>query len=139
MNSDTSYLINLSKDKNENEKEFQEAWNNKDWNKIWMCTHICCLNIIKSWYKKHNVIIPDDELLEKVTDSVAYCMKFFRKGVRPEKLSSYTYLRCLRHIIDKKEIEKVKNETYFLYDASGKQLEIGEHYDTYFDEEGDDE
>lgn len=138
MSNEIANLINLSQPKDENEKEFQEAWDRKDWDKIWMCTHICCLNIIKSWYKKHNVIIPDEDLFEKVTDSTAYCMKFFKKGVRPEKLSSYTYLRCIRYIIDKKEIEQVRNETHFLYDETGKQLEIGEYYDDYF-KEGEEE
>ena len=135
----TTYLINTIIDKKENESNFQKAYDEKDTEKMWMSVFYACSNICKSIYRRRNVIIPDDELYEKIIDSTAYVMKFvLNRGVRPEKLSSYCYLRCLRFINDKKEIERNKNETQFLYDSDGRQLEVGEHYDTYF-EEGDDE
>lgn len=134
-NSGISVLLSNKIDKNENEEKFQKAYDEKDTDGMWFSVFAACSNICKSIYRRRNVIIPDDELYEKITDSTAYCMKFIlNRGVRPEKLSSYCYLRCLRFINDKKEIEKNKNETQFLYDAEGKQLEIGEWYDTYFEE-----
>lgn len=98
-------------DKNENEDMFQKAWDNNDWDTIWLCTFRCCNNIIKSIYKKRQVIIPNDELLEKVTDATAYCIRFFKKGIKPEKLSSYNYLRCLRFIQNPKDVWYEKNIT----------------------------
>lgn len=129
-NSGISYLINKTIDKNENESNFQKAYDEKDIEKMWMSIFYACSNICKSIYRRRNVIIPDDELYEKIIDSTAYCMKFvLNRGVRPEKLSSYCYLRCLRFINDKKEIERNKNETQFLYDSDGRQLEVGEWID----------
>ena len=130
-------LSNINKE--ENEALFQKAYDENDTDTMWLCVFRCNNNIIKSMYKKRGVIISDEELLEKVTDATLYVMKFIlTKGVRPTRLSSYNYLRCLREVNNKKEIEKNKNETHFLYDESGKQLEIGEWYDDYF-EEGEEE
>ena len=122
-------LLSNKINKNENEEMFQKAWDNNDWDTIWLCTFRCCNNVAKSIYRRRNVIIPDEDFLEKITDATAYCVKFFKKGVRPNKLSSYTYLRVLRYINDKKEIEISKNETQFLYDEEGRQLEVGEWID----------
>ena len=116
VNGTNNYLINIQADKNEIEDSFQKAYDNNDWNTMWMCVHQACLNIAKSMYKKRGVIIDDDELLEKVIDASAYVMKFVKKGVRPDKLSSYCYLRVLRYVNDKKEIERNQNESQFPLD-----------------------
>ena len=114
VNGTNNYLINIQADKNEIEDSFQKAYDNNDWNTMWMCVHQACLNIAKSMYKKRGVIIDDDELLEKVIDASAYVMKFVKKGVRPDKLSSYCYLRVLRYVNE--EIERNQNESQFPLD-----------------------
>ena len=117
-------------DKNENEDTFQKAWDDDDWNTIWLCTFRCCNNITKSIYKRRNVIIPNDELLEKVTDATAYCIRFFKKGVRPEKLSSYCYLRCLRFIQNPKDMWYEMNVTQMPRDnyKENVDMEIEDDY-----------
>ena len=120
-------LSNINK--NTNEEMFQKAWDNNDWDTIWLCTFRCCNNITKSIYKRRGVIIPDEDLLAIVTDATAYCIKFFKKGVRPNKLSSYTFLRCRRYIDDPKDrqwnekISEISVEDYLNYKD---KLEIGE-------------
>lgn len=111
---ENNYLINKTIDKNENEINFQKAYSEGNTDEMWMAVFYACSNIAKSIYRRRNVIIPDDELYEKIVDSTAYCMKFIlNRGVRPEKLSSYCYLRVLRFVNDKKEIERNQNETYW--------------------------
>lgn len=114
----TEYLINLQMDTKENEASFQsnydlwkETQNKHYWNEIWMSVYIACLNICKKIYKSRHVIIEDEELVAKATDSAAYVMKFINKGVRPEKLSSYCYFRCLRSIQSPKDVWYEKNVT----------------------------
>lgn len=114
----TDYLINLQKDAKENEASFQsnyDLWqktqNKRNWDEMWMSVYITCLNICKKIYKSRKVIIEDEELVAKATDSAAYVMKFINKGVRPEKLSSYCYLRCLRFIQNPKDMWYEMNVT----------------------------
>jgi hypothetical protein len=113
-----SNLINLQKDAKENEASFQsnyDLWqktqNKRNWDEMWMSVYITCLNICKKIYKSRKVIIEDEELVAKATDSAAYVMKFVRKGVRPDKLSSYCYLRCLRFIQNPKDVWYETNVT----------------------------
>lgn len=99
-------------DKNENETLFQKACKENNSNKMWECVFRCNYNIMKSIYKKRQVIIDDELLLEKTTDATIYVMKFIlEKGVKPEKLSSYNYLRCLRFIQNPKDVWYDKNIT----------------------------
>lgn len=95
----------------QNEANFQEAYN--DWNinkdkasydKMWFSVQFACGNIAKSIYTKRNIIIPDEDLEEIILDSTMYVMKFINKGVRPDKLSSYCYLRVLRFINEPKKV-----------------------------------
>lgn len=118
MTKSTDYLINLQKDAKENEASFQsnyDLWqktqNKRNWDNMWMSVYITCLNICKKIYKSRKVIIEDEELVAKATDSAAYVMKFINKGVRPEKLSSYCYLRCLRFIQNPKDMWYEMNVT----------------------------
>lgn len=127
-----NYLISLQADKKQNESDFQEAYDKRDVNKMWWCVYITCLNIAKNIYKKRGVIIPNERLLEVAIDGAAYCMKFvLGKNVRPEKLSSYCFLRVRRFIDDPKVVKQEKFETSFLYDKDGHQLDVGEYYDKY--------
>lgn len=106
------YLLTLQVDKKQNEKDFQKAWEEHNVDKMWWCVYNTCLNIAKSIYKSRGVIVPNEVLLEKAIDGASYCLKFIlEKNVRPEKLSSYCYLRVLRFIQDPKEVWYEKNVT----------------------------
>ena len=100
----------------QNEANFQEAYNdwsaNKDkasYDKMWFSVQFACGNIAKSIYTKRNIIIPDEDLEEIILDSTMYVMKFINKGVRPDKLSSYCYLRVRRFIDEPKKVWYDKN------------------------------
>lgn len=100
----------------QNEARFQEAydcWNkNKDkasYDIIWFSIQFACENIAKSIYTKRNVIISDEDLEEIILDSTMYVMKFINKGVHPNKLSSYCYLRVLRTIQAPKKVWEDRN------------------------------
>ena len=95
----------------QNEARFQEAYNdwstNKDkasYDKMWFSIQFACGNIAKSIYTKRNIIVPDEDLEEIILDSTMYVMKFINKGVRPDKLSSYCYLRVRRFIDEPKKV-----------------------------------
>ena len=95
----------------QNEARFQEAYNdwskNKDkasYDKMWFSVQFACGNIAKSIYTKRNVIISDEDLEEIILDSTMYVMKFINKGVRPDKLSSYCYLRVRRFVDEPKKV-----------------------------------
>lgn len=102
----------------QNEARFQEAYDSwslakenndqkgiKDaYDIIWFSIQFACGNIAKSIYTKRNVIISDEDLEEIILDSTMYVMKFINKGVRPDKLSSYCYLRVRRFIDEPKKI-----------------------------------
>lgn len=139
MNDYENYLINLQADKKQNESDFQEAYDKHDTQKMWWCVYIVCLNIAKSIYKRRGVIVPNERLLEVAIDGTAYCMKFvLEKGVRPEKLSSYCFLRVRRFIDDPKVVKQEKFEVPFLYDSEGRQIEF-EDTRSYYTYEVDDE
>lgn len=102
----------------QNEANFQEAydcWNkNKDkasYDKMWFNVQFACENIAKSIYTKRNIIVPDEDLEEVILDSTMYVMKFINKGVRPDKLSSYCYLRVRRFIDEPKKVWYDQNMT----------------------------
>ena len=100
----------------QNEANFQEAYNdwsaNKDkasYDKMWFSIQFACENIAKSIYTKRNIIVPDEDLEEIILDSTMYVMKFINKGVHPDKLSSYCYLRVRRFIDEPKKVWYNKN------------------------------
>ena len=102
----------------QNEARFQEAYNdwsaNKDkasYDKMWFSVQFACENIAKSIYTKRNIIVPDEDLEEIILDSTMYVMKFINKGVRPDKLSSYCYLRVRRFIDEPKKVWYDQNMT----------------------------
>lgn len=102
----------------QNEAIFQEAYSdwitNKDkasYDKMWFSVQFACGNIAKSIYTKRNVIVPDEDLEEIILDSTMYIMKFINKGVRPNKLSSYCYLRVRRFIDEPKKVWYDQNMT----------------------------
>lgn len=107
----------------QNEARFQTAYD--EWNKakenhdpdgakdayetIWFSIQFACGNIAKSIYTKRNVIVPDEDLEEIILDSTMYVMKFINKGIHPDKLSSYCYLRVLRTIQAPKKVWEDQN------------------------------
>ena len=109
----------------QNEKDFQTAFDQGDWEKMWWCVFYTCQNIAKSIYKKRNVIVEEEELYDVIIDGAAYCMKFIKKGVRPEKLSSYCFLRVRRFIDNPKKVWEEQNITQFPVDNNGKEIEYG--------------
>jgi len=120
----------------QNEARFQEAYDdwarskeNKDvdmlknsYDTIWLSVQFACENIAKAIYTKRNVIVSNDELSGIVIDSTIYVMKFINKGVRPNKLSSYCYLRVRRFIDEPKKVWADKNIIQF---PVGKEIEDG--------------
>ena len=102
----------------QNEARFQEAYDcwslakeNNDqkgikdaYDIIWFSIQFACENIAKSIYTKRNVIISDEDLEEIILDSTMYVMKFINKGVHPDKLSSYCYLRVRRFVDEPKKV-----------------------------------
>lgn len=129
----TDYLINLQKDAKENEASFQsnydlwlQAKSKKYWDEMWMAVYITCLNICKKIYTSRKVIIEDEDLVAKAVDSAAYVMEFITRGVRPSKLSSYCYLRCLKFIQAPKDVWYEKNVTQMPQDKykDGVDMEI---------------
>mgnify|MGYP003301491361 CR=1 FL=1 len=109
----------------ENEERFQSAYDEWDrakenndsesakdaYNTIWFSIQFACENIAKAIYTKRNVIVPNEDLEEIILDSTLYVMKFINKGIRPDKLSSYCFLRVRRFIDDPKKIWYEKNIT----------------------------
>ena len=100
----------------QNEARFQTAYDewitNKDkasYDKMWFSIQFACGNIAKSIYTKRNVIVPDEDLEEIILDSTMYVMKFINKGIHPDKLSSYCYLRVLRTIQSPKKVWEDQN------------------------------
>ena len=114
MSTDLSNKYTMTSE--QNEARFQEAydcWNkNKDkasYDKMWFSIQFACGNIAKSIYTKRNIIVPDEDLEEIILDSTMYVMKFINRGVHPNKLSSYCYLRVLRTIQAPKKVWEDKN------------------------------
>ena len=114
MSHDISNKYTMTSEQNEaNFQEAYDSWNiNKDkasYDKMWFSVQFACGNIAKSIYTKRNIIVPDEDLEEIILDSTMYVMKFINKGVRPDKLSSYCYLRVRRFIDEPKKVWYDKN------------------------------
>lgn len=134
----------------QNEKDFQEAFDNywhtdttkhdekyykQQIDKMWLCIYYACSNICKNIYRQRNIII--DDLEDVIMDAAEYCMTFIlgknrlHKLHRPEKLSSYCFLRC-RYIIDspKRQWED-KNVLRWALDEKGNYIDIIEGENNY--------
>ena len=86
-------------DKDENEKNFQEALTNNNSEGMWSSVFITCQNICKSILSKRGVIVSEDELYDLTMDSTMMVMRnILERGIKPEKLSSYCYLRVLAYV-----------------------------------------
>lgn len=127
----------------QNEVRFQTAYD--EWNRakenhdpegakdsyetIWFSIQFACGNIAKAIYTKRNVIVPDEDLEDIILDSTMYVMKFINKGVRPDKLSSYCYLRVRRFIDEPKKVWYDQNVTQMPQDNyKDIDMEIEDNY-----------
>lgn len=82
----------------ENESAFQKALKENNTEGMWKSVYIACYNICKSIYSKRGFIANDDDLYDTSINSTMMVMRnILERGVKPEKLSSYCYLRCLCH------------------------------------------
>lgn len=82
-----------------NEATFQQALLENDYDKIWECVFIACYNICKHIYSKRGFIAQEDDLYDTSINSTMMVMRNIQeRGAKPEKLSSYCYLRCLCHV-----------------------------------------
>lgn len=97
----------------ENEQKFQDAYNKKDWDTMWICVYFACLNIGKS---KCNGIRVED-LEGKCLDATIKIMKRIKEGIHPSRLSSYCYLFTIGELWSKKhrrwEEQSVSFDGYF--------------------------
>lgn len=81
-----------------NEATFQKALTENDYDKMWECVFIACYNICKHIYSKRGFIAQEDDLYDTTMLSTMMVMRNIQeRGAKPEKLSSYVYLRCLCH------------------------------------------
>lgn len=106
----------MSKSIQEREIEFQDAMKNwvetkskKYWDMMFLRILDACTNILKS--KAVGIHIRDLE--EVALDSTLYCMHLIKdNGVRPEKLSSFCYLPCIRYLHPAKKQFQDKISTF---------------------------
>ena len=83
-------------DKETNEQNFQEALINNDTDGMWQAVFFTCQNICKSIYTKRGFIASEDDLYDTAMKATEMVMRnILERGVKPEKLSSYCYTRCL--------------------------------------------
>ena len=126
-------LVESCPDSKQVEKDFQDAFSNKEVDKMWYCVWKACHNLAKSIYAKRGVIVDDEKLLDITTDACAYCMQFILgknkkhpEGVHPKRLSSYCYLRVLKFIQDPKEVWYETNVMEWKKDEKGNYLDLVE-------------
>ena len=92
-------MLQTNVDIAENEATFQEALLENNTDKMWECCFIACYNICKHIYSKRGYIAQEDDLYDKAMLSTMMVMRNIQeRGAKPNKLSSYCYLRCLCHV-----------------------------------------
>ena len=83
-------------DKETNEQNFQDALINNDADGTWQTVFFTCQNICKSIYAKRGFIAQEDDLYDIAMNATEMVMRnILERGVKPKKLSSYCYTRCL--------------------------------------------
>lgn len=134
----------------DNEQLFQESWD-RYWHtdikkhdekyykqqidNMWLCVWKACSNICRSIYRQRNVIV--DDLEDVIMEATEYSMTFIlgknrlHKLHRPQKLSSYCFLRC-RYVIDapKRQWED-ENVLRWALDEKGNYIDIAEGENNY--------
>ena len=91
-------------DRDENEKNFQEALSVYDTDTMWSCVFFACQNICKSIYSKRGFIAQEDDLYDTAMNATMMVMRnILERGAKPNKLSSYCYTRVLCYVNGYKE------------------------------------
>lgn len=123
-------LLDSYIDKEENEKNFQKALEENDVDKMWECVFIACYNIAKSIYAARGFVAQEDDLHDVSMEATTMVMRnILERGVKPDKLSSYCYLRVLCFVNGYKQDKfslKLKQE---LSNINRKDYLIEELYD----------
>lgn len=105
----------MNADLQKREEEFQYYWEmywhtadaktqNMAWDKMFMLVINCCHNLAAK--KLTGVTLDPDEFENRYMDAAMYVMEDIKKGRRPQKLSSYCYLRVYKYLYD------AKNQAY---------------------------
>lgn len=106
-----------------NEEDFQKAFQENDNDKMWECVYHACRNICKNIYRNRGFIAPEDLLDDVTMEATLMIMNNIKnKNIRPEKLSSYCYLRCFACVnqynqkedLFKEKLKELNNGPYFL-------------------------
>ena len=93
------YMLNRYIDQAENEALFQKALAEKDYDKMWECVYLACVNITKRIYANRGFIAQEDDLYDVSMNGCCMCMRnILERGAKPEKLSSYCYFRCFAYV-----------------------------------------
>lgn len=120
-------------DKDENEQNFQKALINNDADGMWQAVFFTCQNICKSIYAKRGFIASEDDLYDTAMNATEMVMRnILERGVKPEKLSSYCYTRCLCFANGYKQDKMSRKLKDFL---SNKDFSNNINYDNFIDNE----
>ena len=119
--------------KDENEQNFQEALINNDADGMWQAVFFTCQNICKSIYAKRGFIASEDDLYDTAMNATEMVMRnILERGVKPEKLSSYCYTRCLCFANGYKQDKMSRKLKDFL---SNNTISNNINYDNFIDDE----
>ena len=125
--------LNYYRDKDENERLFQEAQKINDTDTMWECVFIVCLNICKSIYAKRGFIASEDDLYDTAMNATEMVMRnILERGVKIDKLISYAYTRCLCFANGYKQDKMTRKLKDFL---SNNDFSNNINYDKFIDDE----
>lgn len=121
-------MLQTNVDIAENEATFQEALLENNTDKMWECVFITCLNIAKSIYAKRGFVASDDLLYDTAMNATCMVMRnILERGAKPEKLSSYTYLRVLCFVNGYKEDKTSKKLKDALSNINGNNVFLSDY------------
>ena len=120
-------------DKETNEQNFQDALINNNADGIWQAVFFTCQNICKSIYAKRGFIAQEDDLYDTAMNATEMIMRnILERGVKPKKLSSYCYTRCLCFANGYKQDKMSRKLKNFL---SNNDFSNNINYDNFIDNE----
>ena len=120
-------------DKETNEQNFQDALINNDADGMWQAVFFTCQNICKSIYAKRGFIASEDDLYDTAMNATEMVMRnIMERGVKPKKLSSYCYTRCLCFANGYKQDKMTRKLKDFL---SNNDFSNNINYDNFIDDE----
>ena len=120
-------------DKETNEQNFQDALINNNADGMRQAVFFTCQNICKSIYAKRGFIASEDDLYDTAMNATEMVMRnILERGVKPEKLSSYCYTRCLCFANGYKQDKMTRKLKDFL---SNNAISNNINYDNFIDNE----